>query len=181
MMPSELRTERLRLRRWEQSDRAPFAAMNADPKVMEHFPAPLSASESDFFIDLIEQHFEDHGFGLWAIEVLDGEPFIGFVGLWPASFDAHFTPAVEVGWRVDHRFWGRGYAPEAARGVVSDGFDRLGLPEIVSFTAAINTRSRRVMEKLGMRHEASDDFDHPSVESASPLRRHVLYRLSSRR
>jgi len=152
--------------------------MNADPKVMEYFPAALSVSESDSFIDRIEQHFDHHGFGLWAVELLEAASFIGFAGLWPASFDAHFTPAVEVGWRIDHRFWGCGYAPEAARSVVSDGFDRLGLLEIVSFTAAINIRSRRVMEKLGMQHEESDDFDHPSVDLASPLRRHVLYRLS---
>ncbi len=181
MIPSELETERLRLRRWKASDRAPFATMNADPKVMEFFPAVLSAGESGSFIERIEQHFAAHNFGLWAVESLEFEEFVGFVGLWPASFDAHFTPAVEVGWRLDHRFWGRGYAPEAAKRVLADGFDRLAFPEIVSFTATINIRSRRVMEKLGMRHDQSDDFDHPSVEFSSPLRRHVLYRLAPHR
>jgi ribosomal-protein-alanine N-acetyltransferase len=174
---TSLETERLLLRRWKPSDQAPFAAMNADPVVMEYFPSTLTRAESDAFARRVELHFESHGYGLWAVEVADTGSFAGFVGLAPATFDAHFTPAVEVGWRLDTSHWGRGYAPEAARRVLDDGFGRLGLDEIVSFTAATNLRSRRVMEKIGMTHDGAGDFDHPSVPEGSPLRRHVLYRL----
>lgn len=175
----ELRTERLVLRRWEDADRAPFAALNADPVVMEFFPAPLTLGESDALIDRIEHHFETAGFGLWAVEEQATESFAGFVGLSSATFEAHFTPAVEVGWRLDRRFWGRGIATEAANAALNDGFGRLGLAEIVSFTATVNTPSRRVMVRLGMTHDPADDFDHPSVAVDSPLRRHVLCRLST--
>ena len=172
-----LRTERLVLRRWCEDDRGPFAAMNADPLVMRYFPATLSTGRSDAFVDAIEQHFTNLGFGLWAVELVDSGGFAGYVGLWPASFEAAFTPAIEVGWRLAARFWGHGYAPEAARVVVRDGFERVGLTEIVSFTSAINQPSRRVMEKIGMSHDPADDFDHPAVPSGSPLRPHVLYRI----
>ena len=178
---NELRTERLVLRRWRPSDRAPFAAMNADPVVMEFYPSLLKPAESDDFVDRIEDHFERHGWGLWAVEVPGVAEFIGYVGLWPAAFEAHFTPAVEVGWRLAAAHWGRGYAPEAAGAVVADGFDRLGLAEIVSFTAAGNLRSQRVMQKLGMHREPGEDFDHPNVPEGSRLRRHVLYRLGGTR
>jgi RimJ/RimL family protein N-acetyltransferase len=174
----ELQTERLRLRRWIDHDRAPFAELNADPIVMEFFPSTLSREESDAFVDRIEDHFDTHGFGLWAVELKNSCEFIGYVGLWPATFDAHFTPAIEVGWRIAERFWGSGLATEAASSVIDDGFDRLRLDEIVSFTSAVNVRSRRVMEKLAMTHEAGDDFDHPSIPSDDPLQRHVLYRLT---
>ncbi len=176
-----LETERLRLRRWTPEDREPFAAMNADPEVMEFFHAALTRAESDAFVDRIEHHFEDNGFGLWAVDILEGTAgrFAGFVGLWPATFAAHFTPTVEVGWRLDRWAWGRGYATEAAERAVADGFERLEFPEIVSFTAAINLRSRRVMEKLGLTTDPSDDFDHPRVHADSPLAHHVLYRLTS--
>jgi RimJ/RimL family protein N-acetyltransferase len=176
---SELRTDRLRLRRWRQEDRAPFASLNSDPVVMEFFPAALSQSESDEYVGRIQDHFERYGFGLWAVEVSATAEFAGYVGLWPTNFDAHFTPAVEVGWRLARRFWGSGFAPEGARAAVRDGFDRLGLAEIVSFTAESNMNSRRVMEKLRMTHDPGEDFDHPTVPESSPLRRHVLYRLSS--
>jgi RimJ/RimL family protein N-acetyltransferase len=181
MLVMELRTERLVLRRWEDADRAPFAAMNADPIVMEFFPAPLTAAESDAFVNRIEQGFDELGFGLWAVEQRTDRSFIGFVGLSPATFEAHFTPAVEVGWRLDRRVWGRGIATEAASAALSDGFGRLGLDAVVSFTATINIPSRRVMEKLGMAHDPGEDFDHPSVALDSPLRRHVLYRMAAAR
>ena len=174
---TELATERLKLRRWTDSDREPFAALNADLEVMEYFPAPLNRAESDRMIDRIEEVFDRKGFGLWAVEVADNGAFIGYVGLWPAVFEAHFTPAVEVGWRLAQASWGRGYATEAARAATADGFERLGLPEIVSFTALVNRRSQRVMEKLGMKREPADDFEHPLVPAGSPLRAHVLYRL----
>lgn len=177
----ELETDRLRLRRWSRQDRERFAVVNADPIVMEFFPTTLSRDESDAFIDRIEEHFDHHGFGLWAVESRSSREFVGFVGLWSTTFDAHFTPAIEVGWRLDRNFWGAGMAAEAARAALADGFDRLGVEEIVSFTAAINVSSRRVMEKLGMTHEPSEDFEHPSLPAGHVLRPHVLYRLSAAR
>jgi RimJ/RimL family protein N-acetyltransferase len=175
---SELDTERLRLRRWRESDREPFAALNADPVVMEHFPALSSRAESDAMVDRIEAHFDRRGFGLWAVEVRGGAPFVGFVGLSTPMFDAHFTPAVEVGWRLARAHWGPGYATEAARAAVDDGFVEHELDEIVAFTVPANFRSRRVMERLGMTHDPADDFEHPLIAVGSPLRSHVLYRLS---
>ena len=180
MAPPELRTDRLILRRWRETDLDPFARMNADPEVMRHFPSPLTRAQSDAFAARAEKHFEESGFGLWAVEVPGVAPFIGFVGLWAPIFEAHFTPAVEVGWRLDRPYWGKGYATEAARAAVADGFGRLGLQEIVSMTAPANVRSIAVMERLGMTHDPSDDFDHPNVPEGHPLRRHVLYRLSSK-
>ncbi len=173
----ELRTDRLILRRWRDVDRGPFAELNADPVVMEYFPATLTRAESDAFVDRVEDHFDRHGYGFWALESIATADFLGFVGLWTATFDAPFTPAVEVGWRLGRRFWGSGLAPEAARAAVVDGFGRLGLDEIVSFTAAINLRSLRVMEKLGMSHDPADDFEHPAVAAGNALRPHVLLRL----
>lgn len=175
----QLRTERLRLRRWRETDRAPFARLNADPEVMEYFPAPLTRHDSDLLVDRIEAGFDQHGFGLWAIEVAADRQFIGFTGLSVPRFDAHFTPAVEVGWRLARSAWGRGYATEAARAALEYGFARVGLPAIVSFTAAVNARSRRVMERLGMSRDPADDFDHPNLPPGHRLRPHVLYRISS--
>lgn len=179
-VPSELRSARLILRRWTAQDRVTFAEMNADPAVMEYFPSTLSTSESDAFAERIEDQFEAEGFGLWAVEIATTAAFAGYVGLWPATFASHFTPAIEVGWRLRSDVWGHGYATEAARVALADGFHRLGVDEIVSFTAAINQPSRRVMEKLGMRRASADDFDHPAVAAQSHLRPHVLYRLTAR-
>jgi len=172
----ELRTERLRLRSWLSADREPFAALNADPAVMEYLPAPLSRSESDLFAARIEAHVERHGFGLWAVEIPGVAPFAGFVGLSVPGFVAHFTPCVEIGWRLAAAHWGRGYATEAARAVLAFGFETLQLDEIVSFTVPGNVRSRHVMEKIGMTRDPADDFDHPSLPEEHPLRQHVLYR-----
>jgi ribosomal-protein-alanine N-acetyltransferase len=169
------------LRRWCERDRAPFAALNANPVVMEHFPAVLTRLESDAFVDRIEEHFDQHGWGLWAIEVVGAESFVGYVGLWSAVFEAHFTPAVEVGWRLDRACWNRGYATEAARAVVAFGFDVLAFDEIVSFTSTTNLRSQRVMQKLGMTHDPADDFDHPRLPPGHRLQHHVLYRLTNPR
>jgi RimJ/RimL family protein N-acetyltransferase len=176
----ELRTDRLLLRRWRDSDREPFARMNADREVMRFFPAPLSRAESDAFIDRIERQFDERGFGLWAVEIPGVAPFIRDVGLSVPRFEAHFMPAVEVGWRLDRPFWGRGYATEAARAATADAFERIGLKQIVSFTIPINLPSIRVMERLGMTRNPDDDFDHPGVPARHPYRRHVLYRLSVR-
>lgn len=151
--------------------------MNADPEVMWYFPARLDRAASDAFVDRIEAGFDEHGFGLWAIERLDTHAFIGFVGLSVPSFDAPFTPAVEVGWRLAKSSWDRGFATEAALRAVEAGFEDFGLTEIVSFTATVNTRSIAVMGRLGMTHDPVDDFDHPSLQAGHPLQRHVLYRL----
>lgn len=174
---AEIETDRLLLRRWRDADREPFARMNADPAVMEHFPARLSRTESDRFIDNVELHFEVHGFSLWAAEVRATGAFIGFIGLAVPRFEASFTPCVEIGWRLDAAQWGRGLATEGARAVARYAFENLGLEEIVSFTTAGNVRSRRVMEKLGMTHDPRDDFDHPNLPPGHPMRWHVLYRL----
>ncbi|HEY4887474.1 MAG TPA: GNAT family N-acetyltransferase [Candidatus Dormibacteraeota bacterium] len=172
-----LRTERLILRRWRPGDREPFACLNADPEVMEHLPGPLSREESDGFADRIEVSFDTLGYGLWAVELPGVAEFIGYVGLVLQQFEAPFTPAVEVGWRLARDYWGRGFATEAARAAVADGFTRVGLSEIVSFTVQANLRSTRVMERLGMTHDPADDFDHPRFPVGHCLSRHVLYRL----
>ncbi len=174
----EIRTERLLLRRWVPTDRAPFAALNADPQVMEHFPALLSRQESDLLAGRIEMHFEQHGFGLWAVEIPGHTRFAGFIGLAVPRFEAHFTPCVEIGWRLASAHWGHGYATEGARAALAYGFEVVGLNEIVSFTVPHNLRSRRVMEKIGMIHDPADDFMHPFLPDGHPLQRHVLYRLA---
>lgn len=174
--PRELRTERLLLRRWRPGDLDPFAALNADPVVMAHFQSTQNREVSEAFVDRIEQEFSESGFGLWAVEVPGVADFIGFVGLHAIPFEAHFTPSVEVGWRLAAAYWHRGYASEAARASVIDGFIRAGVPEIVSMTTPGNLRSRSVMERLGMLCDPADDFDHPVMPEGHPLRRHVLYR-----
>jgi RimJ/RimL family protein N-acetyltransferase len=172
----ELSTPRLLLRRWRPEDRESFARLNADPKVMEFYPARLSREESDALIDRIERHFEVHGFGLWAAERRDVPDSIGYIGLLVADFPAPFTPCVEIGWRLAAEHWGQGLATEGAREVLRYGFATLALEEIVSFTTVANARSRRVMEKIGLRHDPADDFDHPNLPEGHRLRRHVLYR-----
>ncbi|WP_157244387.1 GNAT family N-acetyltransferase [Nonomuraea typhae] len=171
-------TERLILRRWRAADREPFAALNADPEVMAHFPSLLTREQSDGFADRIEAAFERQGYGLWALEVRETGAFIGFTGLIYWDFPAHFTPAVEVAWRLARHAWGHGYATEAARAALEFGFTEAGLKEIVSMTDVGNTRSRAVMERLGMTRDPADDFDYPNLPEDSPLRRTVLYRLS---
>jgi RimJ/RimL family protein N-acetyltransferase len=166
-----IRTERLVLRQWRDDDRAPFAALNADPVVMEHFPSTMTREQSDAFVDFNIRTIRERGWGLWAVDA-DGM-FIGFVGL----NEPRFMPGVEVGWRLARAAWGHGYATEAARAAVAFARDDLRLDEVVSFTATTNLRSQRVMQRLGMTHDPADDFDHPRVEDAR-LRRHVLYRLA---
>lgn len=178
MSIAEIETARLVLRGWRDADRPAFAAMNADPEVMEHFPWTLDRSASDRLIDSILGGWPEHGFGLWAVELASERLFLGFTGLSRPSFEAHFTPAVEVGWRLARHAWGHGYATEAARAALRFGFEVAGLEEIVSFTVPANVRSRRVMERIRMTHDPADDFDHPKLPVGHPLRRHVLYRLS---
>ncbi len=180
---TEIRTARLLLRDWQEEDRAPFAELNSDPVVMEHFPAPLSRVDSDGLAARISADIKARGWGLWAVEVTEPDrkvPFIGFVGLARPEFDAHFTPALEIGWRLARDFWGFGYATEAARAVVDWTRENLGVDEIVSFTTTTNKPSQAVMQRLGMTRDPSEDFDHPRVDPESELCRHVLYRLRLR-
>jgi len=174
----ELRTDRLLLRRWRASDRAPFAALNADPEVMCWFSKRLTRQESDRLADRIEAGFDSDGWGLWALEEQATHRFLGFTGLARPAFEASFTPAVEVGWRLSRAAWGFGFATEAARATAAFAFGELGLEELVSYTAEGNDRSRAVMRRLGLRHDPAEDFDHPHV-SEERIRRQVLYRLAS--
>jgi len=176
-----IRTPRLLLREWRPGDREPFAALNADPRVMEHLPAVLSRRGSDALARRSEEHFERHGFGPWAVEVPGVAPFIGFVGLVVPGFEAHFTPCVEVGWRLAAAHWGQGYATEAALASAGHAFDVLGLGGLVSFTTPANARSQAVMRRIGMTHDPADDFDHPRFPAHHRLSRHVLYRLARTR
>jgi ribosomal-protein-alanine N-acetyltransferase len=174
----QLRTERLLLRGWCDDDRDPFAAVNVDPRVMEHFPAPLTRAESDAFVDAMIAGWDQRGFGLWCVEHPDAPGCLGFTGLNVPGFDAPFMPCVEIGWRLAYAVWGRGYAPEAARAALDYAWTTIGLDEVVSFTSVGNTNSRRVMEKIGMQHDPADDFDHPRLPPGDPLRRHALYRIA---
>ena len=171
-------TPRLVMRRFMPADLDPFAAMNADPLVMEHFPSIQTREETQSFIDRIESHFDSHGFSLWALELKSTGELIGFTGLITQTFEAHFTPAVEIGWRLARHTWRQGFASEAAREALRIGFVDYGLAEIVSMTTTTNLPSQAVMRSIGMSRDPSDDFDHPRVPEGSPLRRHVLYRLS---
>jgi ribosomal-protein-alanine N-acetyltransferase len=181
-MAKVLRTERLLLREWTAADREAFAEMNRDPEVMEHmFPGTLSRAQSDDLADRIQAHFGEHGFGYWAVEIPGVSSFAGFVGLYVPGFEAHFTPCVEVGWRLARAQWGHGYATEAAAAAMAYGFEAAGLEEIVALTVPANLRSRRVMERLGMERDADDDFEHPRLPEGHPLRPHVLYRKRARR
>ena len=174
-----LTTDRLILRAWQDSDRAPFAVLNADPAVMEFMPALMTKTQSDAMVIRIQDHFKRHGFGLWAVEVKKGPSFVGFVGLSIPGFEATFTPCVEIGWRLSRAAWGEGIATEAAQAALTYGFDTIGLSEILSFTTTTNKRSQAVMERIGMSRDLKGDFDHPSLPDGDPLRRHVLYRLTS--
>jgi RimJ/RimL family protein N-acetyltransferase len=174
-----LHSPRLVLRQWRGGDRMPFAAMWADPTVMQYYylpPLPDPAA-SDAWIARMEAHTEEHGFGYWAVELPGKASLIGAIGLSRVRWALPFAPAVEIGWRLARPYWGQGYALEGARAVLDDGFGRLGLAEIVAFTVPANRRSWRLMERLGMTRDPADDFDHPSVPEDHPLRRHVLYRI----
>lgn len=178
-----LKTKRLILRPWREEDLEPFAQLNADPRVMEYFPATLSKTESDQLAQRIKNKMNEKGWGMWAVSVPGIAEFIGFIGLNSedqASFPAPFTPAIEIGWRIAFEYWGKGYATEGAKAALAYGFEILNLDEIVSFTAVQNMRSRRIMEKIGMYHDPKDDFDHPKLPKEHKLNRHVLYRLKSR-
>jgi RimJ/RimL family protein N-acetyltransferase len=171
-------TERLLLREWQRQDRAPFARMNADPRVAEHVGSPLDRAESEALVDQFVDRWAADGCGVWAVERLEDGAFLGFTGLSPVLFEAPFTPATEIEWRFAPEAWGHGHATESARAALRFGFESRGLDEIVSFTVPANARSRAVMERLGMTRDPRDDFDHPGLPPGHRLRRHVLYRLS---
>lgn len=172
-----IRTPRLLLREWREDDREAWAAMNADAEVMEFFPSTLDRDESDRAFDRFSSALDERGWGLWAVDL--GGRFVGFTGLNPVPIDLPCAPAVEIGWRLARSAWGQGFATEAAHAVLEVAFGELGLADVVSFTAVGNVRSRNVMERLGMRRDGEGDFDHPRVPADSPVRRHVLYRLSA--
>lgn len=173
-----LKTPRLLLRPWREEDLPAHAAMNADPRVMEHFPFVPTRQESDDRVSRLREHFDRHGFGMWAVEAPGVDEFVGTVGIIEVSFEAHFTPCIEIGWRLARKHWGKGYATEAAESAIEFGFETVGLNEIVAFTVPANVRSRRVMQRLGMTRAPEDDFNHPKVPSEHPLSRYVLYRIS---
>ncbi|MCU7904697.1 MAG: GNAT family N-acetyltransferase [Candidatus Thiodiazotropha sp. (ex Epidulcina cf. delphinae)] len=173
----EFNTDRLQLRQWCLADREPFSRLNADAKVMAYFSSPLDRAASDTLADRCRSLITERGWGFWAVETRDTHAFIGFVGLHIPSDVLPFSPCVEIGWRLAGDYWGRGLATEAAKGALQVGFEELDLPEIVSFTVFSNSRSRRVMERLGMR-DTSTVFEHPAIAEGHPLRVHCLYRLS---
>ena len=173
----ELLTARLKLRLWRDEDLEPYAALNGDPRVREFFPHVMTYEQSVESVRYIRDHFTQYGYGMWAVEVLGGSSFIGFIGLGVPSFEAPFVPCVEIGWRLAFEHWRHGYATEGARAALTFAFDSKGLNEVVALTSVGNARSRRVMERLGMSRNPADDFDHPNIPDGHPLRRHVLYRL----
>jgi 3-dehydroquinate dehydratase / shikimate dehydrogenase len=178
--PVILKTKRLILRPWCEEDLEPFARMNADPRVREYFSSILSKEVSDQHARYHRDYIQTHGWGFWAVEVPNVAKFIGFIGLEEVYFSAHFTPAVEIGWRLAFDYWGHGYASEGAKACLQYGFETLKLKEIVAYTATNNKRSIRVMKKMGMIHSPSDDFDHPDLSPDSEVRRMVLYRIKQK-
>ncbi len=172
-----IKTERLILRSWRSEDLKPFTEMNADPRVMEYFPGILTQEESAQFAKKICTAMKQQGWGLWAVSVPGESDFIGYIGLAQVNFDADFTPAIEIGWRLAYDFWNKGYATEGAIAALKYAFETLQIDEIVSFTAVQNARSQKVMVKIGMTHYPEEDFDHPKLAEGHWLQRHVLYRL----
>ncbi len=174
--PPTLETARLTLRPWRDSDLEPWIAMGADPGVMEFFPSPYDREQASALAGRMRERLTEDGYGWWIVDVKGGAAFAGIVCLQNVPFEAPFTPALEIGWRLTRPHWGHGFATEGARAALAFAFDRLGAAEVVAMTAAINVRSRRVMERLGMTHDPRDDFEHPRIEPGHRLRSHVLYR-----
>jgi ribosomal-protein-alanine N-acetyltransferase len=160
---------------WEESDRELFAKMNANKEVMRYFPKTLDFKETDNFLNRVQEHFKENGYGLWAVELKDTNEFIGFIGFLNATFEAEFTPCVEIGWRLDNKYWNNGYATEGAKTCLEYGFNKLNLNAIYSFTAEPNKPSENVMKKIGMKKIG--EFKHPRVEEGSPLKPHILYKI----
>lgn len=179
MLPQDsiIQTDRLILRQWKETDLEPFAQLNADPRVMEHFPSIKTFEESSQEYEAILEHFKKHGYGWWAVSEKNKTHFIGFIGLRYIDFPASFTPAIEIAWRLAYDYWGRGYATEGALGSLKYGFEVLQVPEIISFTSIPNTRSQAIMKRIGMQHDPQHDFDHPKLPKGHKLSRHVFYRI----
>lgn len=173
-----LETDRLTLRPFQATDVGPMALVDQDPQVCQYLPAIGTRASTEAGVQRIIRHYEEYGFSLYAVELKSNREFIGFLGLITPSFQAHFTPAIEIGWRLASKHWNKGYATEGAKAVLHYGFMELNLDKIVSFTVVNNQASRRVMEKIGLHHDPQDDFDHPRLPADSPLQRHVLYKLS---
>lgn len=172
-----LETEHLILRSWKEEDREPYFHINQDPKVIECLLGPLTEQQVDLFIEAMNKQQHDRNYTLWAVEEKATGGMMGFIGLNYVEWEAPFTPAVEIGWRLGSEYWGKGYATEGAKAVLEYGFEQLGLQEIVSFTVPANKRSQRVMEKIGMMREEKGDFCHPKLMADHPLSRHILCRL----
>jgi RimJ/RimL family protein N-acetyltransferase len=172
-----LETPRLILRPWRDADVEPWVALSADPRVMEHFPRPYERAESEAGLVRIRARMDRDGYGWWPIEVKGGAAFAGVIVLQDIPFEAHFTPAIEVGWWLAHEHWGQGYATEGARAALDFAFGELERSEVVAITTPVNVRSQRVMQRLGMTRDPADDFEHPGIEAGHPLRMHVLYRI----
>lgn len=177
-MTNIIETERLILRTWIKEDAEAYFQINQDPKVIELLRGPLTMEQVNDFIPAVNNHQDKHGYTLWAVELKETSELMGFIGLNYTDWESHFTPAVEVGWRLGSQFWGKGFATEGAKASLEYGFKQCGLKEIVSFTVPANTRSVRVMEKIGLKRDLNGEFAHPKVDDASPLKRHVLYRLT---
>lgn len=176
-----LKTKRLILRQWQEEDLEPFAGLNADPRVMEYFSSTLTQEESAAALTLSRIHIQKHGWGKWAVALIETGEFLGRIGLEEIDFPASFAPNIELGYRLAFEHWGKGYATEGALACLKYGFETLNLKEIVSFTATLNIRSRAVMERIGMHRDSKDDFDYPKLHEGHKLRRHVLYRLDAQR
>ena len=174
-----IETQRLLLRPWKEEDLDPYFQLNQDPKVLEFLPGPLSHNQVAEFIKKMNAQLEKKRYTLWATELKETQEFIGFIGLNEVDFEAHFTPAVEIGWRLDSRYWGKGYSTEGANAALEYGFNKLGLSEIVAFTVLENKRSIRVMEKMGMIRDFEGDFRHPKLALEHRLSQHILYRTLS--
>ena len=170
-----IKTDRLILKNYTDQEREPFYLINSDPEVMRYFPSVLTREESNAMLERLRNGINDRGYGFWGA-FIDNE-LIGMIGINPIPFDAHFTPAVEVGWRLAKKHWGKGYATEGAIAALDFGFNELKLDEIIAITTVNNLPSQKVMHRLGMTHDSKDDFDHPKLDINHPLRRHVLYRL----
>ena len=175
-MTTHIKTERLSLREWKDEDRIPFARMNGDPLIMQYLPRSLDEKSSNKLVDRFQKHFDKHGYGLFAVEVVETGQFAGFVGLNNVEFKAPFVPATEIAWRLDYEFWGKGYGSEAATAVLAHSSKKLKIKEIVSFTVHDNTRSIHLMEKIGLKRDEKGDFDYPTLRKGHPLGSFVLYR-----
>ena len=171
-------SKRLGFRTWKMQDKIPFAQMNIDQRVMEFFPHPLSTAQSDAFLQRIQNAFDERGYGLYAVEELKSKQLIGFIGFIYQTFEADFTPCVEIGWRLLPDFWGKGYATEGATACLNHGFYQLGFQSVYSFTAVVNNRSEKVMKKIGL--QKVKEFDHPKLEADSWLLRHILYKIDKK-